>query len=902
MTASAQVTVPVLRALLDEARRRNYRSGVLGVRAEPTWSGAARFIHDDVPVDVVPCVSALAVREALLDRSDDSWLVVLTDRDEDDLGAGVLSHLLWHRLRTPDPWDAVRHRFAATGIDPALTTDPAQRELAGGLLATTPDGGWPPAPGGVLTRDHALACVARSQLGIDALDIDGIAVLRWAASTAAVAESGALRELAGDGLTDAVLRWIARRLGAAAEAVGRLLLNGQPNDVLAVGLVAGLLVDSAASQAADDVTTAHSALIRLEPTLGTQQQAIAAAPTWAADSATVLGQLLHDPDQHQLAHRVLRLADRLLDDVDASNLARRSPLLPSGLTKRFAALADALGASASMARSALDVESAWMAVVEHVLSTTDARTPVFRAAVRLARWLQTSDPASIDTVDLTALVERHAQTDGWVDSAVNDASNGVGETDLGESLGSLLAAVRIQRDEHDSAFAQALADHGTHVEKVDVLRLESLFADVVLPLCLNSPVLFLLLDGMSVGVATEVVADILNRATDGWIEALLPGHDRRAAAVAVLPTLTEVSRASLFCGQLTRGGQDVESKGHAALARAYGIGSTLFHKKPLDSSRPGLAVADDVGAAIDNVQDLPLVSCVLNTIDDALDRSDPGGTDWGADTVRNLMPLLTRAHRAGRTVVMTADHGHVVERRQGTMRSYGGLSSGRSRDASTPAADGEILVEGPRVVTPDHRAVLAVDERIRFGPLKAGYHGGASPAEVVVPMVVLVPGTVPDGSTLSLAPPQEPDWWNEPTSRPATVPLPQPPPAPLHGTLSLFDDVSPKPDKESDGSLATAVIQSPTYAHQKSLAPRRAVDDEQVSRLLVALLRSPALRLGATQVAQALGVTAIAVRGAIAQVQALLNVEGYPVLRVDADGSTLVLDAPLLREQFEVAP
>ena len=33
-------------------------------------------------------------------------------------------------------------------------------------------------------------------------------------------------------------------------------------------------------------------------------------------------------------------------------------------------------------------------------------------------------------------------------------------------------------------------------------------------------------------------------------------------------------------------------------------------------------------------------------------------------------------------------------------------------------------------------------------------------------------------------------------------------------------------------------------------------------------------------------------------VQRLLNVEGYPVLRVDADGATLILDEGLLREQF----
>ena len=157
---------------------------------------------------------------------------------------------------------------------------------------------------------------------------------------------------------------------------------------------------------------------------------------------------------------------------------------------------------------------------------------------------------------------------------------------------------------------------------------------------------------------------------------------RRGAALAVLPTVTEVSRTSLLCGELRTGGQEAERRGFEALWRAHGLpGAALFHKKPLDSARPGHAVAGDVAAAIADVTGQPLVTCVLNTIDDALDRSDPGGTEWTADAVRHLLPLLERARYAGRVVVLTADHGHVVERRQGTQRSYPEISSGRSRAA-----------------------------------------------------------------------------------------------------------------------------------------------------------------------------------------------------------------------------
>ena len=307
-----------------------------------------------------------------------------------------------------------------------------------------------------------------------------------------------------------------------------------------------------------------------------------------------------------------------------------------------------------------------------------------------------------------------------------------------------------------------------------VWRLEDLLPGIVMPLARRTPVLLLVLDGMSAGVATEVVSSILARTSDGWAEALLDGQARRAAALAVLPTLTEVSRASLLCGELRAGGQDIELNGFGELARAHGLnGSALFHKKALDSSRPGYAVADDVAAAIGDVTGRPLVACVLNTIDDALDRSDPGGIEWNADSIKHLMPLLDRARHAGRVVVLTADHGHVVERRHGTQRTYAAISSGRSRAAAEPAGDGEVLVTGHRVLLHEGRAVLAVDETLRYGPLKAGYHGGAAPAEAVVPVVVLTPGgAIPADTRLRLAPPQEPAWWLDPldTDGPARMP------------------------------------------------------------------------------------------------------------------------------------
>jgi hypothetical protein len=870
-------------------------------------------------------------------------------------------------LRTPDPWDAVRLRFAATGVEPALTDTSGDREIATGLLAAAPPTGWPPAPGGVLTRDHALGAVAAAHLGLNDPVVDATSVLTWTTDPGLVTRLADLRSLAGDTLTRAVLDWAAEHAGSAGQALRPLLLAGEASDAVPLGLVTGLLADARDGKAAriigepghgpaDAAQLAREALIRLEPRLGGSLPPPATLRSWAREAATVVAGMLRYPTQHASAISLLSRADELLAGTHALSLAGGSDLLPAGLTRRLATLAAGLrGALAATAvRSQPDapqiaaatlagIEQAWVSVAAHRLADTDPRTAAFHAAVRLARWLATDSSAS--TSVLPALLRRHAETDAWVDSAINDAAPGASDPDLGSGLAAVLAVVRARRAAHDLAFGTALAVYTSSDLSVPadgaegMWHLEDLLPHVVLPLARSAPVLLLVLDGMSAGVGTEILSSVLSRAGDGWVEALLPRQTRRAAALAVLPSLTEVSRASLLTGRLTTGGQDTELRGYRALTEAYGVGKALlFHKKPLDSSWLGYAVADDVAAAIANVTVHPLVTCVLNTIDDALDRSDPGGTDWGADTIKHLTPLLDRARNAGRVVVLTADHGHIVERRQGIQRSYQSISSGRSRAAIELAGDGEVLVTGARVQKHGGRAVLAVDEQLRYGPLKAGYHGGGSPAEAVVPVAVLVPGAVPEGLDLALAPPQEPTWWIDPAS-------PEPPAlasdlAPQLGPAAaapkpardlrrsgpeqpptLFDEpgaeaapalASPGPARSAEKGaapggpamptdpVAAAVLKSAAYTAQKKIAGRVSVSDDQIRGLLDALLQAPSHRLAPALAATAMGISPVLLRGAVLHAQRLLNVEGYAVLRVDADGATIILDEVLLREQFGI--
>ena len=54
---ATRATLPVLRALLDEARRKDLRHGVLGVRARPDWAG-----RRSSPTPTYRCGSSRACR------------------------------------------------------------------------------------------------------------------------------------------------------------------------------------------------------------------------------------------------------------------------------------------------------------------------------------------------------------------------------------------------------------------------------------------------------------------------------------------------------------------------------------------------------------------------------------------------------------------------------------------------------------------------------------------------------------------------------------------------------------------------------------------------------------------------------------------------------------------------
>ncbi|WP_182347793.1 BREX-2 system phosphatase PglZ [Tomitella gaofuii] len=896
--AALTATEPIIAARLSRVAEKNHRPGVLGLRAAPRWHGGG-FAHRGVPVTVAACPSTLAVWEALEARAGGEWLVVLTPVDEKDLGDGILAHLVDGRLLSPDPWAALRAAFAATAIEPALYRVERDRDLAMGLLAVLPQDAITPAPGGVLTRAHALTAVAHGALGIsaDSTEIDLLAILEWSASDGADDTLRRLRDAGGEALADVMTEWLGERSGLLAPVVAPLLRRGHAALLAPFGLIAGVLTGEAPGvEKARWKLEERYGLALDDAVLSAWHRSVSAATATTLDAAQ---------------QRAVRdAAERQITELGIESLAARSQELPSGLRARIGAVAAAIGAALPGPQSeCVDqdaplvrveglaaVERSWAEAGRHTLAAGDRDYRIFEAAVRLVRWLAGE---SAPGHSLPRALARHVREDAWADDALTIVHRGVDDPACAEALRGLIGVAERRRRAHDRGFAAMLASAGA-TDGMPVV--ENVLRETVVPLAKERATLLLVVDALSMAAALGIVRDAID---DGWTEGGPDGAETRTGAFAVLPSLTGRSRTSLLCGELREGTADTERSGFLAVLKATGLQARpgvpdpIFHKKALDAVPAGSALATDVANAITDTAGRPLVAAVLNYVDDTLHHTDPGGTDWTIDVITHLRALLKAAREAGRAVVITSDHGHVIERGS-TRLERGALYGQRAHGELDRVAESEVLVRGPRVLTAGGSAVLAVDEDIRYGAVNAGYHGGGSPAEVVVPVIALYVGDRP--RVLGALQPVEPEWWwGRVQTGEAVAPVAPPARKPVEEAPSLFDEPASAPASATTapgGSLADLVTASPVFVQQWKSSGRLRISKEQVRGLLAALLAAPARELPNAQVAALLGVAVHQVSGAVAQAKSVLDVDGYQVLTLGA--GVVGVDEALMREQFGV--
>jgi hypothetical protein len=116
---------------------------------------------------------------------------------------------------------------------------------------------------------------------------------------------------------------------------------------------------------------------------------------------------------------------------------------------------------------------------------------------------------------------------------------------------------------------------------------------------------------------------------------------------------------------------------------------------------------------------------------------------------------------------------------------------------------------------------------------------------------------------------------------------------------TLFAEAAGRSAETARVDWIAHLLRSPVFAAQWRVAGRRAPDDQCV-RALRATLEAHHDHLARRVLEQVLGAPTFRLRGILAGVQRLLNVDGYQVLTVDDISDTVALNRPLLNTQFQL--
>jgi len=721
---------------IHTAIARHWESGraterLLIVEGASEWDGPQTISVDGVDVPIRVAVSGLEVRELL--ASSDGRLVVITDVAEPDLGRDVLAQAVSQQAVTVNVWEMLSVAF---GMSPTAPMDSGLvrqgSQLARELLAITPRPSWRQAPSGVLSREHVMRELAVSVLGLQADRIDGAGLTVWTLDP----QGGlALRDLP-TAVRDHLVAWLVDKAGPGAGAILRVVLQGEGTDAIPLGILLGLTARKAHG------TPDGRARGLIESRLGGRPTQPEIDAWWQLVDAWRQRQPALDP---QVLDGVMARVEAIAEELEVVDALGDNDVLEASFVARSRRAGAAVKKAASSSRELLVADELLAALRRHWLAEHGSDVvSALEMAVRVARWVAT-DPQSLPNLD--AALSWQINTGGWVDRARQVVANGCADPEVASDLADVHEIATARRVLIDQSAAAHLAHAvGSDQRPGGLIPVEDALARLLPEL--GELVLLVVVDGMSAAVATEIAESVIRL---GWVEQVVEDGERKGL-LAGLPTMTEVSRTSLLTGKRQRGDQRTERSQFSAVA---GARSVLFHKGDLVA-----AVGHDVAGPVrESILDgsAAVVGVVLNAVDDSLSKGAPGSTPWDVDSVTHLRQLLDHARAAGRTVVLTSDHGHVVDREPGELRTAPG-GSGRWRPDTADVADDEVRLSGARVLLGDGAVVAAVGERLRYAKRSAGYHGGAALAEIAIPWLAFIRrGSELAGHvTKDVAPP---DWW-----------------------------------------------------------------------------------------------------------------------------------------------
>lgn len=883
MTTAAP-TFSQIKAQVAAIRQKVPQERVIGIRAQGRWTDAPCQQDGAETYLIQQCDSPLAIRMALSENNDAQAIkVLITSLNEADLGDDVLLRLAKRRLFPIESWQIVKSLFQAHAIDPRLIQQPWIAEY---LMDWIPAEGYPSASGGFLDAELVWSILLSRGIGLSDQQIDSLAILKWSINLENIVR---YREAPAD-FREAVVDWLASLAGPVAKAVFNCIAVNERPDALPIGLAVGVLFHLEVG------TQLDKAVGKLEERyLGGTSPDTGTIGQWSAVATEVV--LLHLSDQTQ-KHQLLRRADEILCEVGAESYAYLSNTSPLGFEQRLATFGKRLLETLEQTTETFEqLADARRVVLEHDRAKTEReqrRLERVDMAVRLIQWLikkQEPVPRSLAEAVTEQLTEG-----GFVDWARLSLHSGDPVRELSEAYTALIEQVTAIRERQAYQFANLLqnwTESGSTGKAV--IPIEQILTSVVAPLAVHAPLLVVVMDGMSMAVCRELMADIV--AGHEWVSLCQQGQTSAVmAGLAAIPSVTEVSRTSLLCGQLRRGKSTEEKAGFAShpalLAHCRSVPPVLFHKPALRENNDAV-LADEVRKAIASPQ-RRIVGVVVNAIDDHLLKGEQINIRWSQDDVEVLSILLHEAKMTNRLVVLLSDHGHVLD-----YKTKGQSFEGGERwrfDDGQPGKD-ELQISGSRVLIPESKSLIAPwTERLRYGSKKNGYHGGLTPQEMVVPIAVLcASNSYPVG--WSEAPVDTPTWWEEPLDKGDTLQLPSPlkPMQQVFGPLFNLE----APFEQQIPQWVIALLTSPIYNAQKKLAGRAVPSNDLFTKVIMAL-DSYGGKMTSTALARTINYPVSRVRNLLTVIQRVLNLDGYAVLTRDETSDTVELNRNLLCQQFDL--
>ena len=841
---------------------------------------------------VVRADTVFGVRQALRDAEKAGGrIILLTGLQQADLGHDVVARLARSRLFAIDHWATLCALFKAKELDRSIC-DPA---LAQALIEYAPPDGYPPVSAGLLDGGTVWRAISRHVFDMGESEPDLVSLLLWATT-----KSGSARYLAAPPELQASLRdRLVANLGDAADSILRFVESGAGADAIALAVacqvVYGDVTDSTLEASAARMEQYHGNR-PIPPSIGRCLGRV------ATDAVADLDRR----DDAQAAHRHLQRADELLRQFRCEDHAHRSRLTPLGYEQRLARFGAHVGAAiATPGDEAIQgCERLHGEITDHRLARLGTRSHQIsrtEMTVRLVRWLARPLP-SLNSFSESALVYRKELS--FVDWARESICRGDEIAGLSKAYQQLDEAVLEHREGFNKQFAKSLADWtSVGSDSPEVMTVEDVIPKVVFKVAeAGNRVLLIVLDGMSWAVCHELLEDIRQ---DHWFLATLDASATPPQPViATIPSVTHVSRASLLSGKLESGDaanekRNFESNPHLEHVCDKKNPPVLFHKKEVTHGARG-AVGDELGKAILSTSHR-VIGVVINAIDDRLAGAQQIRDDWTINRISPLGSLLKLARDSGRVVVLASDHGHVWHRPDA--RNVPIETGGRWRPQSEKLTEDEIVLAGKRVQ--DGPIIVSWSERVHYGRPQNGYHGGASPQEMVCPLVLL---TDQSSAYSGLHPCEhpKPDWWSSAPVKTSVVEeaMPNPPMASPKRAPTLFDKLrdepeEPKPPKAKVGEWIDRLFSSQVYKNQKEQIRRHAPEDEVVRRSLIVLEGSGGIMTPAA-FSNAADIPAARLDGLVARIQRLLNVDGYEILALNRNENKIELNVARLRRQFDL--